>query len=103
MLRVLLITGLAVLATGCNWVKPITGSEQVRLLTGNQIQSCKKLGSTTSFVKHKVAGIERSRETVMEELVILGKNQATEMGGNAIVSQGAMQNGRIKFHIYRCP
>lgn len=102
MFRVLAVVSVALSVSACNWVKPIDGSEEVRLLKASEVKACQKLGGTTSFVKNKIAGIERNRRTVIDELITLGKNQAVEMGGNVIVSRGPMHDGKMKFHIFKC-
>lgn len=93
----------ALLISGCNWVKPQEGSDQVKLAAAGQVSDCRKLGHTTSFVKHEVAGLPRNPETVAEELVTLGKNQAVDMGGNTLVQTSAPKAGKAGFDIYRCP
>lgn len=90
------------LMTACTWVKPVDGSDQVILVKPDNVAGCEKLGHTTSFVKDSVAGLTRNQETVTEELVTLGKNQAVEMGGDAIVQTAPLKDGKVGFDIYRC-
>ena len=86
----------------CTWVEPTKEGGEVLLVKAFNVESCKKLGSTTSYVKHKVGFITRGEEKVNEELVTLARNKAAEMGGNSIVAQGPAKEGRMSFDIYKC-
>lgn len=88
--------------SACTWVKPVDGSDQVVLVKADNVVGCEKLGHTTSFVKDNVAGLTRNQETVTEELVTLGKNQAVKMGGDAIVQSEPLKDGKVGFDIYKC-
>lgn len=99
---VLSVAVVSLALTGCSWVKPEAGSEQVRILTSEQVAECKKLGFTMSYTKHEIAGLQRNEETVNNELYTLAKNQATKMGGDTIVPQGVATDGQRNFDIYRC-
>jgi len=90
------------LISACQWVKPEPGSDNVALLNLDQVTECKKLGHTFSFVKDSIAGLKRNEDTVREELLILAKNQAHKMKGNAIVSKEPLEEGKMGFDIYQC-
>ena len=100
--QALVLTCAAALVSGCTWVKPVEGSDQVELLTLKDVSSCKKLGYTTSHVKNQVAGLTRNQDAVSEELVTLGKNQAVEMGGDTLVQAEPLRDGKVVFDIYKC-
>ncbi|MDX1399049.1 MAG: DUF4156 domain-containing protein [Oceanospirillum sp.] len=100
--KTLLLISVSALATGCTWVKPVEGSDQVKLVSQANVAGCKKLGHTTSFVKNKVAGLTRNQEAVSEELVTLGKNEAVNMGGDTIVQVDPLKDGKVGFDIYKC-
>jgi hypothetical protein len=86
----------------CTWVEPTKEGSEVFLVKDFNVEGCKKLGSTTSYVKHKVGFVTRGEEKVNEELITLAKNKAAEMGGNSIVAQGPAKEGRMSFDIYKC-
>jgi hypothetical protein len=94
----LLIISLA----ACTWVEPTRESSEVTLVKSFNVTACKKLGTTTATVKHKVGPITRGEDTVMEELVTLAKNRAATMGGDSIVAQEPPTDGAMSFDIYRC-
>ncbi|OOV85946.1 DUF4156 domain-containing protein [Oceanospirillum linum] len=97
----LLTLGLSFLSA-CSWVKAVEGSDQVLLAKAHNVVGCEKLGHTNSFVKDSVAGLSRNQDTIMEELVTLGKNQAVEMGADTIVQTGPLKDGKVGFDIYKC-
>lgn len=106
MLRVLAISlttiFLSMLLSACQWVKPTEGADKVALVKPAHIATCKKLGSTRSKVKDSVGFVDRKEKKVSEELVLLGKNAAVDMGGDTIVAVGEMAEGSQQFDVYNC-
>ena len=99
------VIALSVLASGlmaCTWVEPTKEGSDVLLVKAFNVETCKKVGTTTASVKHKVGIFTRSEEKVTEELTTLAKNKAAEMGGDSIVAQGEPVDGSMSFDIYRC-
>ena len=88
--------------TACTWVEPTRESAEVHLVKAFNVETCKKLGTATSSVKHKIGIITRSDEKVTEELTILAKNKAAEMGGDSIVARGEQVEGSMSFDVYKC-
>ena len=89
--------------SSCNWVRVTPEGEGVRLLNQNQVSACQRVGTTTSTTTSRVAVIPRGSETVQTELVNLARNEAGLMGGNAIVADGTVVDGRQHFIVYDCP
>jgi hypothetical protein len=88
--------------TACTWVEPTKEGSEVLLVKAFNVETCKKMGTTTASVKHKVGIVTRSEEKVTEELTILAINKAAEMGGDSIVAQGEPVDGSMSFEIYKC-
>lgn len=88
--------------SGCTWVEPTKEGAEVRVVEASEIETCRNLGTTNAFVKHKVGIIARSEEKVSEELVTLAKNSAAEKGGDSIVAKGPASEGSMSFDIYKC-
>ncbi len=86
----------------CTWVEPTKEGSEVLLVKAFNVETCKKLGTTTATVKHEIGIITRSEEKVTEELITLAKNKAAEMGGDSIVAQGPASEGSMSFDIYKC-
>ncbi len=98
---IILITSMLFLPA-CTWVKLTALGEDVTLVQGETVQSCEKLGTTTSYIKHTIGPMDRSEDKVTNELVTLAKNQAAEMGGNTIVADGPLKEGTMSFKVYWC-
>jgi hypothetical protein len=88
--------------TACTWVEPTKEGNEVILVEASSVETCKKLGTTNAFVKHKIGIVTRSEEKVTEELVTLAKNSAAEKGGDSIVAKGPASEGSMSFDIYKC-
>ncbi len=103
-MRKALIAGAAValLTAGCSWVKLERGAEGVRLVEPSMVTNCERLGTTTTSVRERVAGVERSPGKVEAELADLARNSAWDMNGDTIVADGPVQDGEQRFIIYRC-
>jgi len=84
------------------WVKSTDAGLKVRVAYLSQVHACKDVGKVTVSVLNKVLFIQRSRETVAEELETLGQNAAGEMGGDTIVALSRVVNGEQTFRVYRC-
>jgi hypothetical protein len=87
----------------CAWVDPEPGSERVRLISAPEATACTKIGSARANTKDSVGFVSRSEQTVDEELVTLGRNEAAKLGGNALVAIGEPKDGHQAFEVYRCP
>ena len=86
----------------CTWVEPTKEGSEVLLVKVFNVETCKKLGTTNTFVKHKVGIVTRSDEKVTEELITLAKNRAAEKGGDSIVAKGPASEGSMSFDMYKC-
>jgi acyl dehydratase len=91
------------LVSGCTWVKPTPSGEQVRIVSSPaEIADCKKLGNTTVSLLDKVGYFKRDPKKVENELSILGRNSAAEMGGDTILPISEIYQGERSFEVYRC-
>lgn len=96
---ILLIT---MLVASCTWVKLTPEGEKVRVLSVDEVSSCKKLGKTTTTLKDKIAGVKRNKSKVEKEMQALARNSAADMGGDTVVPVTEIQDGRQTFHVYKC-
>lgn len=94
---------LFVLVSSCTWVQLTTEGEGVRLATAAEAATCQRVGTTTSTTRSRVWVADRGSEKVQDELITLARNEAGTMGGNAIVADGTIVDGRQRFIVYRCP
>ena len=63
---------------------------------------CLKLGTTNATVTHKVGILIREDEAVTEDLIIVAKNRAAELGADSIVAKGPAVEGKMSFDVYKC-
>jgi len=97
-----LVLFLAFSLSACTWVNLTPGGEKVRVLSAQEVQSCTKKGKTTVGIKAEVAGIERNREKVKEELETLARNAAVDLNGDTVVPTSEVKDGKQTFDVYRC-
>lgn len=102
MKNVAVLLACAALSAGCTWVKPSAKSHEVVLMTQDQVVNCVKKGVTSSKTLSKITVVPRSNDKVFSELVMLAKNEAVILGGDAVVAEGLMEEGRQTFGVYRC-
>lgn len=86
----------------CSWVKLTPEGEKARVLSQAEVTSCKKLGKTTVSVADKIVGMERKEHVVKENLEILARNAAPDMGGDTVVPVSDIVDGKQTYDIYRC-
>ena len=100
--NILLIAATGLIVGSCATIKLTTGGEKVRVLTPNEVSSCKKLGRTNTSVTDLVLGIKRPIETLERELAIIGRNSANNLGGDTIVPLTVIEGGKQSFIVYKC-
>ncbi|SEP62916.1 protein of unknown function [Ectothiorhodospira magna] len=107
MSRVLPIGTLALLALtltlgGCTFIKLTPGGERVRILEAHEIGNCERIGSTSASVAEQVGIFRRPPEKLTQEVEHAARNAAAEMGGDTLVPQGPLREGRRGYDVYRC-
>ena len=100
--KLFLSIALLTLLSACSWVELNTEGKKVRVLSEQEVSSCKHIGSTTANVKDEVIGLERKPHIVEENLEILARNAAAEMGGDTVVAASPVKDGSRKFKVYKC-
>lgn len=102
-----LILTLSLLAntTACTWVEVSDEGSKVALISESlaTTANCQRVGRTVSTSREKIGILERRDAKVASELLALAKDSAVEMGGNALVEEGAMKDGKQAFAVYKCP
>jgi hypothetical protein len=99
---IMLIAATGLIISGCASIEMSSGGEKVRVLAPNEVSSCKHLGKTNNSVLAKVAGVKRPIETIESELMTMGRNSASDMGGDTIVPLTVVADGKQSFNIYKC-
>lgn len=90
------------LLTGCTWVELDEQGYAVTVINQGQSERCEKIGTASSNVLDNLGPISRNEERIQDELIRLAKNEAGEMGGNAILPLGTPVDGAQSFDVYHC-
>ena len=88
--------------SGCSFVNLNPNAQDVVLLKPYQARECDQLRRSTSQVLSKIWFINRNKDAMEDELVILAKNTAADLGGNAVVPDSEIVDGKQSFIIYNC-
>lgn len=89
---------------GCsNWVQVTSAGENVRVATASEVSNCTRIGRTRTNTLGKIVGVERGAERLQIELQSLARNEAGDMGGNAVVPESLIEDGQQTFGVYSCP
>lgn len=102
MKKVLLVMMLTGLVSGCSFVNVTEKGENVRVATLYDIAGCERKGSTVVSVKDSIMGIDRSIEKLDAELATLARNSAPDIGGDTVVREERLSDGKQRFGVYKC-
>lgn len=102
MLRIATVVLAGIFASGCTWIELTPEGEKVRVLSASEVTKCKRKGKTNASVLDGVGGIERLPHEVEEDLELVARNSAPELGGDTVVPITPVKNGKRTFAVYRC-
>ena len=91
------------LASCGSWVQLTGPGQQVEVRSEGQVGACQSLGRASSSTLERLLLIERNTLRQEDELLTLARNEAGDMGGNAIVPMTEAYAGKQSFAVYRCP
>jgi len=83
-------------------VKATPEGENVTVSQAAGTENCLRKGEVESVLKSRVAGVERNATKVAGELETLARNEAARMGGDTIVAESNVRNGKQTYGVYRC-
>lgn len=86
----------------CTWVKPTDAGAKVVVSDGSGVTNCERKGEVESDLKSRVGGFERNATKVAGELETLARNEAAKMGGDTVVAESTVRDGKQTFGVYRC-
>jgi hypothetical protein len=96
------ITVLATIAIGgCNYVSLSKAGSQVAQSDADAVAGCTLVGNISSQTKNKVL-VDRNTGKVKQELIVLARNRAAELGATALVQTSDVEAGKASFGAYRC-
>ena len=75
---------------------------KVRQAQSDEVKNCKKVGQGTATTRSKRVFFKRRSGNVQEELIGLARNEAAKLGANAVVPNEISEDGKMRWHGYRC-
>ena len=99
---VIVVCAIVLPMLSCTWVPLTDEGQNVRVLQADATADCKKVGKIGSKTADRVVIFARSDQKVREELESLARNEASDLGGDAIVPIATATDGRQSFDVYRC-
>ena len=91
----------AIALGGCTYVSLSEAGSQVAQSDADTVAACTLVGNISSQTKDKVL-IDRNTGKVKEELIVLARNRAAELGATDLVQASDVAAGTASFSAYRC-
>jgi hypothetical protein len=86
--------------SGCTFVALTEAGSKVAQSSAQDVTNCTLVGDVSSQTKDKVL-VDRSTGKVKEELIVLARNRAADLGATDLVETG-VEGGSATFKAYRC-
>lgn len=92
------------LLTGCasTLIEKKVGSEGVAVVGANKVSGCESKGRMTASVLAKVWFVNRSEQSVEENLLQMARNSAVDGNADTIVKGESKQLGERTYFFYKC-
>ncbi len=90
------------LLVGCSFVQLTDAGSTVAQASPGDVGHCTSLGVVSARTQDRAVVVQRGAGKVQEELIVLARNQAADLGANAIVPIGEASGGAQRFRAYRC-
>jgi hypothetical protein len=101
-ISIVFMTILSLLLSSCATIQLTQDGQKVRMLTPDEVSSCRELGKTNTSITDSILGINRPIEALERELKIIGRNSAANMGGDTMVPLTIVEKGKQTFVVYKC-
>ncbi len=98
----LLAGTLAFSACSSNWVQITPEGQTVRVATTQDIAACTRVGTANVNALDNIGFVQRGAARLQEELISLARNEGGRLGGNRVVPESTIDDGRQTFGVFRC-
>ena len=88
--------------TACSFVEQKPGSENVTVVSQDQVTNCTMLGKTRVSVLSEIGFADLMESYVAEKLDLMGKNAGIDQGGNTVVKLEEPEPGVGVYGVYKC-
>ena len=92
---------LGISLSGCTYVSLSEAGSRVNQSSLDAVSACTLVGDVSSQTKDKVL-LDRNAGKVKQELIVLARNRAAELGATDLVQTGSAEGGTASFKAYRC-
>lgn len=103
LVKVASVLTVSMVMAACSFVDLKPEAEDVLMLKPFQAKECEQLRRTTSQVLDKIWFVNRNKDKMADELSTLARNTAVELGGNAIMVDSEINEGKQTFVVLNCP
>jgi hypothetical protein len=93
---------LTLAACGNSWVQVTPEGRNVQVATAAQVGGCTRVGTANVNALDNIGFVQRGANRLQEELVSLARNEGGRLGGNRVVPESTINDGRQTFGVYRC-
>lgn len=97
-----IVVATLILGACASALKLTSAGEKVRVLSPDEVESCRKIGNTNASVTHIIAGIKRPDNVIVQELRTVARNAAARLGGDTIVPLTVVDEGQQSFQVFKC-
>ena len=87
--------------SGCTYVSLSEAGSRVKQSSLEAVTNCTLVGNVSSQTKDKVL-LDRNSGKVKQELIVLARNRAAQLGATDLVQTGTVEGGTASFKAYRC-
>ena len=92
---------LGISLSGCAYVSLSEAGSRVNQSSPDAVSACTLVGDVSSQTADKVL-LDHNTGKVKEELIVLARNRAAELGATDLVQTGSVEGGTARFKAYRC-
>jgi len=97
-----MVGALALGACSSSWVQVTPEGQGVRVATTQDIASCTRVGTANVNALDNIGFVQRGAARLQEELISLARNEGGRLGGNRVVPESTIEDGRQTFGVFRC-
>jgi hypothetical protein len=97
-----LVAAMSACGASSSWVQFTAEGSPVRLATTAEVSNCTRVGTANVNALDNIAFVQRGANRLQEELVTLARNEGGRLGGNRVVPESVIDEGRQSFGVFRC-
>ncbi len=97
------VLGAPLFVIGCTFVALEPEGERVEVAeSAEQVEECQRVGRTRVTTAERVAFILRRDTAIEDDLDRLARNSGADLGGDTVVRESEIEEGRATYGVYDC-